>query len=93
MPPQEFLELSKRASIRTLRNRLELIHIIHSSEIKKLARKYSSAIGRLARRIGTRHFGGGMKWSALKAVFGTPKMRKVDRDGRQARNPRNSSNR
>jgi len=93
MPPYEFLELSKRANIRTLRSKLELVHIIHSSEIKKLARKYTTAISSLARRIGARHSGGGIKWGTLKRVFGIPKMRKVSRDGRQTRDPRNSSNR
>jgi hypothetical protein len=93
MPPYEFLELHKRASMRLLRSRLELIHIIHSSEIKKLARKYSSAIRSLAARIGARHFGGGIKWGTLKKFFGAPKMKRVSRDDRPTRDPRDSGNR
>lgn len=95
MPPHEFIELSKRAGMRTLESRLALIHIIHSSEIKKLARKYTNAISRLGRRIGrARHRGGGIKWGTLKKMFGgAMKRRKVSRDGRQAGDTRNSDNR
>jgi hypothetical protein len=92
MPPHEFMELSKRANMRMLKDRLELIHIIHSSKIKELARRYSNAISRLGAKIGARHRGG-IKWGALKKLFGLPKMRRVSRDGRQAGDTRSSDNR
>jgi len=84
MPPQEFIELSRRASLRTLNNRLELIHIIHASKIKSLARKYMNAIARIGRKIGARHRGGGIKWGTFKKLFGLTGMRKVSRDDRSA---------
>lgn len=83
----EWIEFSRRAAVRRARRPLELIHIIHSKEIKRLARQYASALQRAIRRIGRRG-GGGIKLGALKALFGGRlPMRRVDRkDGRPARN-------